>query len=114
MSDFYVALGMVAPLYNLALVVVAIILFIVLFRTQNKKTFMQPWYFLFACVLIFVVEEVITVFRNAGAITFIPRYTNSFFELAIIILFIYLVLLQKEYVKATSKSRLFSKSKKKR
>jgi hypothetical protein len=105
MANFYVALGMVAPLYNLAFVVVAIILFIVLFRTPSKKAFMQPWYFLFVCILLFVVEEVITVLRNAGFITFIPQYTNSFFELGIIILFIYLVLLQKEYIKVTSKSK---------
>ena len=99
MVDFYVAVGMVAPYYNLAFVAVTILLFIALFRTQKKGIFMMPWYLLFACVMLFVLEELLTIARAVGHLTFIPQHTNAFFELGIIIIFIYLVLLQKEHIK---------------
>ena len=99
MSELYIALGRAAPLYNLVLVLVAIWLFITLFRTPKGKAFMNPWYLLFVCVLLFVLETIITILRASGKLLFIPQYTNSFFEFAIIVIFIYVVLLQKEYVK---------------
>ncbi|MBN2111826.1 hypothetical protein JW707_01875 [Candidatus Woesearchaeota archaeon] len=104
MVDFYNALGMTAPYYNLAFVVVTVWLFTVLFRYQNKKTFMKPWYLLFVCLCLFIVEEVITVLRAAG-LTLIPHHINAFFELGIIIIFVYLLLLQKEHVKKVYKPR---------
>lgn len=103
MVDFYTALGMVAPYYNLALVVICVFLFIVLFRTP-KKTFMKPWYLLFACVMLFVIEEIITVVRAAG-LTAIPHHINAFFELGIIIIFVYLLLLQRDHIKKVYKSK---------
>jgi hypothetical protein len=54
--------------------------------------------------MLFVIEEIITILRAAGILTFIPQHTNAFFELGIIIIFIYLVLLQKEHLKLTSKT----------
>ncbi len=98
MADFYVSLGIVAPFYNLALVVVTMILFVVLFKTPNKKAFMKPWYLFFICISLFIIEEVLTVLRAAG-VTIIPQYFNAFFELAIITIFIYIVLLQREHIK---------------
>jgi len=98
MTDFYVALGMVAPFYNLALVAVVVLLFVVLFKTPSRRTFMMPWYLLFACVCLYIIEEVLTVARAAG-LTGIPRQINAFFELGIIIIFVYLVLLQREHIK---------------
>ncbi len=97
MVDFYVALGMVAPFYNLALVAILVWLFIVLFRTPGKNAFMKPWYLFFTCICIFIIEEVLTVLRAAG-VTVIPKYFNAFFELAIITIFIYIVLLQRENI----------------
>jgi heme A synthase len=99
MVNFYVALGMVAPFYNLALVVIVVWLFIVLFRTPSTTSFMKPWYLLFACVCLFILEETITILRAADILTFIPHHTNAFFEFGIITIFIYIVLIQKEYVK---------------
>lgn len=92
------SLGIAAPYYNLALVVVLMILFAVLFRTKNKKAFMKPWYLFFICICIFIIEEVLTVLRAAG-LTAIPQYINAFFELAIITIFIYIVLIQREHIK---------------
>lgn len=90
----------VAPLYNLAMVAIVVALFIKLFRThvKNKAVFMLPWKLIFFAVLVFIVEEIITVLRQIGLIR-ITAHINGFFELAIIILFIYALLVQKEFVK---------------
>lgn len=99
MVELGVAAGMVAPYYNLALVVVVIWLFVALFKIEPKaKVFLFPWKLLFFALLVFVVEEVLTVLRSAGVID-IPIHINAFFELVIIAVFIYALLLQKEYVK---------------
>ncbi len=99
MVELGVALGMIAPYYNLAMVVVAVWLFIALFKTEPKaKVFLFPWRLLFFAVLIFIIEEIFTVLRSAGLID-IPIHINAFFELVIISVFIYALLLQKEYVK---------------
>ncbi len=91
------ALTLAAPFYNLALVVVMLFLFSKMFTTATKKTFLKPWYAIFAAVIIFIMEEVITILRAAGLID-ITLYINGFFELIIISLFIYTLLLQKEHV----------------
>jgi heme A synthase len=98
MVELGVALGMIAPYYNLAMVVVVIWLFFALFRTEPKaKVFLFPWKLLFFSVIVFVVEEILTVLRSADVIN-IPVHINAFFELVIIAVFIYALLLQKEHV----------------
>ncbi|MBI4150840.1 hypothetical protein HY492_01820 [Candidatus Woesearchaeota archaeon] len=91
------ALTLVAPFYNLALVIVMLFLFGKMFTTATKKTFLKPWYAIFAAVIIFIMEEVITILRASGLLD-ITLYINGFFELVIISLFIYTLLLQKEHV----------------
>jgi len=91
-------LGIVAPYYNLVLVFIVILLFLKLFKTPNKKTYLRPWKFLFAAVLIYVGEEVITVSDMAGTIIVSPM-VFPLLETLIITLFIYALLLQKENVK---------------
>jgi len=91
-------LGRVAPYYNLILVVIVILLFLKLFRTPNKKTYIMPWKFLFAALLVYVAEEIITVFHMANMIS-VPAIVFPLFEMAIITLFIYVLLLQKENAK---------------
>lgn len=95
-------LGTVAPYYNLALVLIVLFLFAKLFFIPNKKIFVLPWKFLFAAVLIYVVEELLTVLNSAGALA-VPRRINAFFEFMIIIIFVYLLLMQKEFLKKMSK-----------
>ncbi|MBU0615463.1 MAG: hypothetical protein KJ601_05190 [Nanoarchaeota archaeon] len=89
-------LGFIAPFYNLVLVAIAVILFIKLFR-MNKKNILA-WKLIFLAVLIYIVEQVLAV-TNSLLITSVPRITNSFFEMAIITIFIYVLLVQKEFVK---------------
>ena len=99
MSELAIAFGIVAPYYNLAMVAVVCFLFINLFTTplKNKKVYLLPWKYIFAAFIIFIIEELITVLRAAGIIT-IMEHINGFFELIIISLFIYALLLNKKYI----------------
>ena len=94
--ELWYALGTAAPYYNLLLALVALWLFIRLFRTnvRNKQVFIRPWKLLFVGALIFIVEEVLTVLRVNGIMR-IPIHINGFFELVIVILFLYALLLQR-------------------
>ena len=100
MSELALAVGRVAPLYNLALVTIAVYLFWELFtmRAKNKKVFFTPWKLVFLSVSIFIIEQAVTVLRQAQILN-IPIHINGFFELAIISVFIYALLLQKEHVR---------------
>jgi len=96
------AVAQVAPLYNLGLVIIAVYLFIKLFSTpiRDKRVYLMPWKILFFALLVFIIEEVLTVLRGADVIN-IPKHINGFFELIIICTFIYMLLLQKEHIKLT-------------
>lgn len=91
-----------APLYNLGLVLIAIWLFLKLFTTpvRDRRVYLMPWKLLFFAVLVFIVEELLTVLRAMDVIN-IPIHINGFFELIIICTFIYTLLLQKEHVKTS-------------
>ncbi|HLC64531.1 MAG TPA: hypothetical protein VJI46_00235 [Candidatus Nanoarchaeia archaeon] len=91
------AIGIAAPYYSLVLVVILLALFIYLFRVPNKgKVYDTPWKFLFFAIIIFVIEEAMTVLSFQGIIDF-PRVLFAFFELAMIGSFTYMCLLQKEH-----------------
>ena len=100
MSEFWAALGLIAPYYNLILVVVLFFLFLKLFSTpaKGKNVFQYPWTLIFVALVVFIIEELLTVLRTAGMLN-IPAHVNGFFELGIIILFIYALLLQKDWIK---------------
>jgi len=99
--DLYLAncLGRIAPYYNLVLVVIVALLFIKLFTKQKKKIYLIPWKILFFAVIVYVIEEVLTV--SAG-LEVIPASSlilvNPILEMIIITAFIYVLLLQREYV----------------
>lgn len=95
---FTECLGLVAPYYNLALVAIVIALFIKLFTQRKKGIYISPWYFLFTAIIIYVIEEGITVAASAGLME-IPPLLFPIFEMLMIGLFIYTLLLQREYVK---------------
>lgn len=89
----------ILPKLNLVLVVILIILFIRMFmRKQTGKTFFLPWKLLFVALVIFIVEELLTVLRFAGVINYPHLLINGFFEMGMVTLFIYMLLLQKEWV----------------
>jgi len=93
------SLAQVAPLYNLGLVVIAVALFIRLFKTpvRDKRVFLRPWKLIFFALCVFIVEEGLTVLRSMQFVS-IPIHINGFFEVIIIGTFIYALLLQKEHV----------------
>ncbi len=95
---FTECLGLVAPYYNLVLVAIVIALFIKLFTKQEKGIYKIPWYFLFIAIIIYIIEESMTVMASAGFIE-IPPLLFPIFEMLIISLFIYMLLLQRDYVK---------------
>jgi len=98
-NDLTNAIAQVAPIYNLAFVIITIILFVKLLRTANiLKTDMTPWKIIFVSVMVYVVEEVLTVLRSFEVID-ISVHINGFFELVIIALFIYAILVQKQITK---------------
>ena len=97
------AVALVAPWYNLVLVCVVISLFIKLFSySKSRFAYIKPWNLLFAGILIFVVETLMTILRSLGYITFHPAIF-PLFEMAMITLFIYMLLLQMQYVKTGKK-----------
>jgi uncharacterized membrane protein len=106
MTTISEAVNLAAPYYNLALVVIVLVLFIRLFRTRptGLDIFMKPWYVLFAVIMVYIVEEVTTVLRAAGLIPLENVYINGFFELIIVSLLIYMMLIQKEHLKKTGRS----------
>lgn len=97
MSELSQAITLAAPIFNLGLVAIVVYLFVKLFRIKkSKRVYLTPWYFLSAIIGIFILEEVITVLRAAGLVS-IPGHINGFFELIMVSLMIYLLLLQKEH-----------------
>ena len=99
--DPYLAncLGRIAPYYNLVLVLIVAVLFIKLFSKQNKKTYLIPWKILFFAVIVYVIEEILTV---AAGLQIIPASSlilvNPILEMIIITAFIYALLLQRDYL----------------
>ena len=101
LSEFTIALGQIAPFYNLGFVAILIFLYIKLFQThamRKSRVYLAPWVLLFAALCVFILEEVFTILRAVGVLN-IPTHINGYFELVIIALFIYAVLLQKQFIK---------------
>lgn len=89
----------VAPMYNLVLVIIATVLFIKLFALPKKdrRAYTKPWIYIFIGMMLFLIITILTILRMQGIID-IPIHINGFFELVIIILFIYSLLLQEEFM----------------
>jgi len=97
-SELTYALGIVAPYYNLVLVVICIYLFYKLLNTTPSTKQAFPWKIIYVAFLIYVLEELLTILRSVQILN-IPIHINGFFELGIIVLFIYTILKQKEISK---------------
>lgn len=93
------SLGLVAPYYNLVLVVIVVILFLRLFSCKKSSMYIKPWHFLFFSLIVFVVEEIITVLEGAKLID-AAAIIFPLLETIIITSFIYMLLLQKNYLKS--------------
>jgi len=89
--------AIVAPYYNIGLVVILVFLFIRLLKIRRRGYFSQPWYLLFLAICIFILEELLTILKHAGIISY-PAMSNPLFEMVIVALFIYMVLKQREHI----------------
>lgn len=95
---FTECLGLIAPYYNLVLVAIVIVLFIKLFTKKERGIYKTPWYFLFVAIMLYVIEEGMTVMASMGLLE-IPNSLFPILEMIMISLFIYMLLLQKEYLR---------------
>ena len=97
------AIGMAAPLYNLAFIILVILLFIRLFSyPQQKFAYFKPWKLLTFAIGVAVLETIMTILRGFGTISFHPA-VFGIFEMVILVTFIYMILLQKQFVKTGKK-----------
>ena len=92
------AIGLVAPYYNLVLVSIVIIMFIIFLRNPPKRIYIMPWRYLFAALCVYIVEEILTVLNDAQIIT-LSKLVAPVLEMIMISLFIYMLFLQQEYLK---------------
>ncbi|MDP7116489.1 MAG: hypothetical protein QF632_06480 [Candidatus Woesearchaeota archaeon] len=97
------ALSIIAPYYNLVLVLLVLVIFKKLlsihYNIHHEQTFTKPWKILMIAVLVFVLETIVTILRAAGIVN-APFFLNGIFEIIIIGLFIYMVFLQREHIRA--------------
>jgi hypothetical protein len=91
-------LEIVAPWYNLVLVGIVIALFIKFFMKPSKKIYLKPWIMLFIAICVYIIEEGMTAF-GFSAINDIYRILHPLFEMIMISLFIYMLLLQRDYLR---------------
>ena len=98
MSSISTCLQIIAPFYNLALVVVLIVLFVILFTLKSKGIFIKPWRYIFIALLVYVVEESIYILESLKIIP-INVLIYPLLELVIITLFIYMLLIQRQRIK---------------
>ena|SRR3989338_8129167 len=94
---FEACVGLVAPYYNLVLVVIVVILFLKLFSLKNKNAYLKPWKLLFFAIIVYIIEESVTVLENLDIVR-VSKLLFPLFEMVIIVSFIYMLLLQKEYI----------------
>lgn len=102
--SFAECLGQVSGVYNLVLVLIIMILFYKFLKKPSKIIYKKPWVILFFALLVYILEEVFNVL-NKLAIYSIPVVMYPIFEMIIISLFIYMLLLQKEYLKQKSSTK---------
>ena len=96
-------LGIVAVYYNILIALVMAATFLWLFYiTDERKIYIRPWKYLFLAGLTFFIEEIF-IFLRIHNILDTPIYLDGFFGIVIVTFFIYMLLLQKEYVKGLKK-----------
>jgi len=100
MSVITNSIALAAPYYNLILFAIAIILFLKLIPNATRRMYALPWNVLFVAVIVFLIEQLLSVLRQTG-IVYSPVHINGFFQLVIASLLVYCLLIQKEHVQHT-------------
>jgi len=105
--------GKIAPLYNIALILITFYLIVKLVRMKkvDKSIFLEPWYYLCAVISIFLLESLITAMKFFNIITeqMVPRWFNAVFELMMIVLIIYMLFTQLNHVDSRYKRKASKK-----
>ena len=92
-------LGIVAPYYNLVLVIIVYTLFYYLFKAhKGKNLYIKHWKLLLIALIIFTIEQLMVVLQAARVFSY-PLFFNGIFEMGIVGCFIYMLLLQKDHIK---------------
>ena len=89
-------LGHSLPYFNLILVLIVIFFLIRIILIKNRNTYITPWKFLLFAIIVYTIEELLTVIHISGALP-IPKIVFPLMEMIIICSFIYMVMLQKKY-----------------
>ncbi len=90
-------LEVVAPYYNIVLVIIVLFLFAKFFSLKNEKVYMKPWKLLFFAIIVYIMEEFTNILQNIYSFK-ISVLLFPIFEMIMIIAFIYMLLLQKEHI----------------
>ncbi len=98
MSTLKEAFVLVAPWYNLAMILVGLYLFFILSKIKSNSINLTPWKFVFAALGVGLIEEITIVLRSSGIIS-VPVHINGFFEVIIICLLLYTLFLKRKILK---------------
>ncbi|RLE45888.1 hypothetical protein DRJ22_03370 [Candidatus Woesearchaeota archaeon] len=97
------AITLTAPLYNLAFILIALFLFAKLFKTpiHDRRVYQKPWKLIFFAMILFFIEETIITIRMLfpATIDYLPLSLDGFFELVMLMVILYTILLQYEHNK---------------
>ncbi len=97
------AFGQVAPYYNLIFALIIVLLFLKLFSYSSLRfAYIKPWRILFIGFILVIIETIMTILRGLGILSF-SSAVFAVFEMITITMFIYMLLLQKQYVKTGKK-----------
>src|SRR3989344_6043733 len=108
--DIGVFLTTWAPRLNLLLVAYVVYLFISLFRRKSDEhIYTTPWKLLFVAVSVYIVEQSLTVLRMLEIVSYPHLLVNGAFEIVIITLFIYTLLLHRYFTKRRGGATLLLK-----
>ena len=98
MTELTAAFGLVTPYFNLVYGAIALWLLQKLLSFKKRKdVYIEPWKYLRFSLVAFMVEETLVIFYTLG-IELVPRITFGFLEIVMITSFIYMLMLQKQYI----------------
>lgn len=101
--QFYVALGWIAPYYNIIFGAIALFMFYRLFSMKRRKDiFITPWYYLYLAILMFMIETVLAILYG-WSIYIVPHFVFGILEMIMVTSFTYMLFLQREYIKRGSR-----------
>ncbi len=104
-------LGQVSGIYNLVLIIIIMVIFYKFLKMPSKVIYKTPFVVLFAALLVYILEELFNVLDKLALFS-IPLFMYPLFEMIIITSFIYMLLLQKDYLKQKTTTQKSIKKKK--